>query len=148
MANRATAKARKTRPIRDADYRALADFRYALRRFLAFSEEAARAAGLTAQQHQALLAIKGFPAGDQVTVGDLADRLLIRHNSAVELVNRLVSAGLVVKQPGREDRRKVIIHLTGEAEAILDDLSVSHLDELRRSGAPMMEIAALLNEEG
>tara|TARA_R110002124_G_scaffold59234_2_gene163951 strand:- start:3442 stop:3888 length:447 start_codon:yes stop_codon:yes gene_type:complete len=134
----------KRRVIRDADYKALAAFRYALRQFLVFSEAAALAAGLTAQQHQALLAIKGHPSGDQVTIGDLAERLLIRHNSAVELVNRLVSAGLVTKVEGRQDRRQVIVVLTGEAEAILDTLSASHLDELRRSGAPMTEIAALL----
>jgi DNA-binding MarR family transcriptional regulator len=141
------AKPAKTRIIRPADYQALAAFRYALHRFLAFSEDAARAAGLTAQQHQALLAIKGHPSGGPVTIGDLAERLLIRHNSAVELVNRLVAAGLVIKRPGREDRRKVIIEVTSEAEAILGDLSASHLNELRRSGAPMMALAALLNED-
>lgn len=146
MAQSPKAKPAGRRIIRDADYKALADFRYALRRFLVFSEAAARAAGLTAQQHQALLAIKGHPSGEQVTIGDLAERLLIRHNSAVELVNRLVAAGLLRKTTGREDRRQVFLVLTREAEAILDTLSASHLDELRRSGASMTAIAALWDD--
>lgn len=140
-------KPAKRGPIRDADYKALADFRYALRRFLVFSEKAARAAGLTAQQHQALLAIKGHASGGPVTIGDLAERLLIRHNSAVELVNRLVVAGWLRKATGEEDRRRVVLVLTGEAEAVLDALSANHLDELRRSGASMTAIAALWSDE-
>lgn len=146
MTQRAGAKMARTRHIRDTDYKALAAFRHALRLFLAFSERAAREAGLTPQQHQALLAIKGHPSGGPVSIGDLAAQLLIRHNSAVELVNRLVGAGLVEKMSSPEDRRQVILVLTDEAEAVLDLLSASHLTELRRSGAPMMEIAALIEE--
>jgi DNA-binding MarR family transcriptional regulator len=132
--------------IRDADYKALAAFRHALRQFLTFSEAAAREAGLTPQQHQALLAIKGHPSSGPVTIGDLAGQLLIRHNSAVELTNRLVSGGFVKKVTGADDRRQVILVLTDAAEAVLDALSSSHLIELRRSGAPMMEIAARIAE--
>jgi len=146
MTRRANMKIAGKRPIRDADYKALAAFRHALRLFLAFSESAARDVGLTPQQHQALLAIKGYPSGGPVTVGDLAAQLLIRHNSAVELVNRLVGAGLLEKAARPDDRRQVILVLTDEAEAVLDALSASHLTELRRSGAPMMEIAALIAE--
>src|SRR5580704_11668035 len=73
-----------------SQYETLAAFRYALRRFIRFSEGAARAAGITPQQHQALLAIKGFPARDKVTVGELAERLQLRHHSAVGLIDRLV----------------------------------------------------------
>ncbi len=146
MTRHLDAKKARTRPIRDADYKALAAFRHALRLFLAFSETVAREAGLTPQQHQALLAIKGHPSGGPVSIGDLAAQLLIRHNSAVELVNRLVMAGLVDKVASVDDRRQVILVLTGEAEAVLDLLSASHLTELRRSGVPMMEIAALTEE--
>lgn len=146
MTRRANIKTAKTRAIRDTDYKALAAFRHALRLFLAFSESAAREAGLTPQQHQALLAIKGHPSGGLVSIGDLAAQLLIRHNSAVELVSRLVGAGLVEKVANADDRRQVIVVLTDEAEAVLDLLSASHLTELRRSGAPMMEIAALISE--
>lgn len=134
------------RSIRDSDYKALAAFRHALRQFLAFSEAAAHEAGLTPQQHQALLAIKGHPSGGPVSISDLAAQLLIRHNSAVELVKRLVGSGLVEKTPSPDDRRQVILVLTDKAETVLDLLSASHLTELRRSGAPMMEIAALIEE--
>lgn len=146
MVRRVMAETARNGPIRDADYKALAAFRHALRQFLTFSEAAAREAGLTPQQHQALLAIKGHPSGGPVTIGDLAGQLLIRHNSAVELTNRLVGGGFVEKVTGADDRRQVILVLTDAAEAVLDALSSSHLTELRRSGAPMMEIAARIAE--
>ncbi|MDR3500514.1 MAG: helix-turn-helix domain-containing protein [Parvibaculum sp.] len=141
------ARRKKTKSIGEGDYRALAAFRHALRQFLVFSEEAARAVGLTPQQHQALLAIKGHVSGAQVTVGELAEHLLIRHNSAVELVNRLVAAKLVSKAGAAEDRRRVIVTLTPRAEAILRDLSAAHLDELRRSGTPFIELAQRLERD-
>lgn len=90
----------------------LATFRYALRQFLRFSETAARQAGITPQQHQAILAIAGFPDQDQITVSELAERLQIRHHSAVGLVDRLVVQDLVVREPGEADRREVYISLT------------------------------------
>lgn len=115
----------------DKDYAALADFRYALRRFAAFSQDAARAAGLTPQQHQALLAIRG--AGDAgMLVGDLAERLLVKPHSASETVKRLSDQDLVVRHPGRDDRREVRITLTPRARAILASLTAVHRDELRR----------------
>ncbi len=114
-----------------ADYEALAAFRGALRRFLAFSETAATAAGLTARQHQALLAIKALPQGAAMTVRDLAEQLLIRHNSAVELADRLAGAGLVRRVADPQDRRRVKLALTRTAEAKLRALSGAHLDELR-----------------
>src|SRR5579862_5258142 len=92
-----------------AEYEALAGFRHALRLFLRFSEEAALAAGLTPQQHQALLAIQGFPERDYVTVGELAERLQVRHHSAVGLIDRLVTQGLAARRISETDRRQVYV---------------------------------------
>jgi DNA-binding MarR family transcriptional regulator len=115
-----------------ADYQALATFRFALRRFTAFSEEAAMAAGLMPQQHQALLVIKALSAaGNAPSVGDLSTQLLIRHHSAVELVNRLVRMALVQRVRDPSDRRRVRVALTALAEGKLAALSSAHLDELR-----------------
>lgn len=113
-----------------ADYEALAAFRHALRGFAAFSEAAAHTRGLTPQQHQALLAIKGSPGGAPA-VGDLAEHLLIRPNSAVELVDRLERMGLVQRQSDPEDGRRVQVTLTTEAEQVLHDLTAAHVRELR-----------------
>jgi DNA-binding MarR family transcriptional regulator len=115
-----------------ADYEALAEFRYQIRQFLEFSEGAARAVGLTPRQHQALLAIKGFPSGAAAAVGDLAQRLGIRHHSAVELVDRLAEAGLVTRKVDIDDQRRVLLSLTERAETRLAELSIAHLDELAR----------------
>jgi DNA-binding MarR family transcriptional regulator len=115
-----------------ADYRALSDFRHAIRRFLEFSQNAAREIGLTPRQHQALLAIMGYPDPEGVTIGGLADRLRLRHHSAVELADRLVQLDLVRRVPDSRDRRKVFLSLTDKAEELLDRLSSAHLDELRR----------------
>lgn len=121
-------KARKT--LSDEDYRSLAEFRYLVRQFLAFSEDAARDAGLAAKQHQALLAIKGF--GGCLTVGELAEKLIIQPHSAVGLVDRLVNAELVRRRPRKEDRRQVELTLTVMGEKTLASLSKTHRDELRR----------------
>ena len=119
------------RTIQGVDYKALADFRYEIRRFLNFSEQAARAAGLEPQQHQALLAIKGRTAGFTTTVGVLAERLQIKHHSAVELSRRLEKRGLLRRERGRRDRREVQLNLTARAERLLGKLSLTHRDELR-----------------
>jgi DNA-binding MarR family transcriptional regulator len=115
-----------------ADYRALAEFRYALRQFLAFSGEAAQGVGLTPQQHQALLVIIGAPEGQVVTVGFLAQRLLLKHHSTVELVDRLTELDLLKRQQDPRDRRKVLLALTPKARRLLSRLSTAHLEELRR----------------
>src|SRR5262245_28917872 len=107
------------RDLSRTDYERLAEFRYLLRRFLLFSEQAAELAGLTAQQHQALLAIKGFAGGAQISIGELAERLGIRHHSAVGLIDRLASKSLVNRRSGADDRRQVLISLTDDAEAML-----------------------------
>jgi DNA-binding MarR family transcriptional regulator len=115
-----------------ADYERLSAFRYELGRFLAFSQAAAEAAGLTPQQHQALLAIKGYPGRDEVTIGELAERLGLKHHSAVGLVDRLAARGLVCRHAGSADRRAVLVALTDEAEALLAGLSRTHRRELAR----------------
>lgn len=122
-----------------ADYEILAEFRHLLRRFAAFSEDAARREGLPAQQHQALLAIKGFPQRDTLTVGELAERLGLHHNSVVGLVDRLVSRRLVRRIRGTADRRQVLIGLTAAGEAALLKLSLAHRRELR-SLAPLLRL--------
>jgi DNA-binding MarR family transcriptional regulator len=122
----------KTRAeLTDADYRNLAEFRHVLRRFLVFSEEAARKAGLAPQQHQALLAIKGFEEDRAPTVGDLAERLAIKHHSAVGLVDRLVKAGMLKRKADETDRRRVTLTLTTAGERLLAELSAVHRDELQ-----------------
>jgi DNA-binding MarR family transcriptional regulator len=120
-----------SRPLTAADYERLAEFRYALRRFLVFSEDAAKGSGLTAQQHQALLAIKGF-GHKPVTTGELAQRLLIRHHSAVGLIDRLVSKSLVKRLPAADDRRQVLLALTPKSDTLLAKLSEAHRRELKR----------------
>ena len=115
-----------------AQYEMLAAFRYALRQFIHFSEQAAQAAGITPQHHQALLAIKGFPGRDRVTVGELAERLQLRHHSAVGLVDRLASQGLVMRNASSQDRRKVFVQLTPRGEKVLEKLSAAHNRQLRR----------------
>ena len=115
-----------------ADYAALAEFRYLIRGFLEFSEKVAKGVGLTPRQHQALLAIKGYGGGRPISVGDLAKRLRIRHHSAVELADRLSESGLVERSQDSSDQRRVLLGLTRRAEKHLATLSVAHLDELAR----------------
>jgi DNA-binding MarR family transcriptional regulator len=123
---------RRCCPLAKADYETLAALRYDIRRFLRFSEEAARAAGLTPRHYQALLAIKGFPQRERVTVGELADQLKVAHHSAVGLVNRLVSQDLVEREYGQEDRRNVYVKLSREGAKLLGKLSEAHRMEISR----------------
>lgn len=131
-----------------SEYEALAAFRYALRQFQHFSEAAAKAVGLTPQQHQALLAIKGFPERDYVTVGELAERLQIRHHSAVGLVDRLVGQGLVAREPSEDDRRQVYVSLMRRGRDLLEELSEVHREELRRVGPQISELLDRLADRG
>ncbi len=121
-----------TKPLSKSQYETLAAFRYALRQFLHFSEEAAHGAGITPQQHQALLAIKGFPGRDSVTVGELAERLQLRHHSTVGLVDRLVAEKWVARVPSAQDRRQVFVQLTRRGENVLERLSSAHTEQLKR----------------
>jgi DNA-binding MarR family transcriptional regulator len=124
-------------PVCDKDYETLARFRYELRHFLRFSEDAAAGAGLTPQQHQALLAIRAQPDGEML-VGTLADRLLLRPHSTTELVNRLEKLGLVERRQLVDDRRKVCVAITSHGRGVLGSLAASHRGELRRM-RPMLE---------
>jgi DNA-binding MarR family transcriptional regulator len=127
-------------PITKTEFEMLAAFRYAVRQFLRFSEEAAQAVGLTPQQHQTLLSIRGFPGRDHITIGELAERLQIRHHSAVGLVDRLVAEGLVKREPATEDRRQVYVALTRRGSEMLEQLSEAHREELRRIGPQLNQL--------
>jgi DNA-binding MarR family transcriptional regulator len=118
-------------------YRVLEEFRYDIRRFLNFSERAARRAGIEPHQHQALLAIKAAQ-GRNATVGFLADRLLIRHHSAVELSDRLEKKRLIRKSRSETDRREVFLSLTGKGEKLLRQLSEMHRNELQSAGPRLL----------
>jgi DNA-binding MarR family transcriptional regulator len=124
-----------------SDYEALAELRYQIRRFLSFSEQAARGAGLEPRQHQLMLALKGLPRKARPTIGELAERLQIQHHSAVELVNRLVAVGHIRRARGGEDRREVMLSLTPKGEKVLRQLSLHHRTELRSAGPAL--VAAL-----
>jgi DNA-binding MarR family transcriptional regulator len=123
---------------REFDYGVLADFRYEVRRYLNFSERAARARGVEPHQHQALLALKGLPAGAKATVGVLAERLQIQHHSAVELADRLVQRGFLRRTRSEADRREVLLHLTPSGETIVWELSLPHRAELRAAGRRLL----------
>jgi len=127
-----------------SQYQALSEFRYCIRKFLHFSENAARAAGLEPQQHQLLLAVKGFAGeGGGPTVGYLAERLQLRHHSTVELIDRMEQHRMVYRRVGEEDRRRVLIGLTKSAENLLKSLSNQHIAEIRQMGPDL--VAALQN---
>ncbi|HWX50662.1 MAG TPA: MarR family transcriptional regulator [Roseomonas sp.] len=132
--------------LKDEDYEALAMFRHVLRRFLAFSESAAQEAGLTPQQHQALLVIRGSP-NHSISVGELAEQLLVRHHSAVELADRLSHAELLRREADLADRRRVRLVLTPRAEGLLTELSATHREELRRLRPMLVKLLASLDEQ-
>jgi DNA-binding MarR family transcriptional regulator len=125
------------RTIGTATYRALAELRYRIRRFLTYSEAAARAAGIEPQQHQLLLVLKALRPGDRRTIAVVAERLQIKHNSAVDLVNRSVQRGLVKRAASDGDRREVSLRITPAGQGLLRRLSLSHRAELRRE-APLL----------
>jgi len=126
------------RPLSDRDYGTLAQFRRALRQFVRFSEERARAAGLTPSQHQLLLAVRGAPAPP--TIGDVADALQLRHHSTVELVDRAQSAGLVERVADKGDARRQLLRLTRKGDTVLAGLTQTHREELRRFRAEMLDV--------
>ena len=137
----------QNRKLKDADYARLANFRHALRCFLEFSETAAGEEGLTPQHHQALLAIRGSP--DAVaSVGRLAERLRIRHNTAVELAQRLELAGLISKEASAVDRRSVLLRVTAVGEEKLERLSLVHRAELKELSPQMMALFKSLGQTG
>jgi len=129
------------------DYTRLADFRYALRCFLEFSEKAAASQGLTPQQHQALLVIRASP-GERANIGRLAERLRLKHHSAVELAKRIESAGLVFRETSPTDRRSVILGLTEEGASRLEFLTHVHRNELRQLSPEIMALFQSMEQEG
>jgi DNA-binding MarR family transcriptional regulator len=126
------------------DFRAMAELRYQIRRFLRFSENAAREAGIEPQQHQLLLAVKGLPDGAKPTIGVLAERMQLQHHSTVELVDRLVERGLLCRLRATDDRRQVLVKLTGDGEEFLAALAQHHLEELRSTGPKFVKILQTL----
>jgi len=116
----------------EGDFRALADFRSALRQFIAVSDASALAAGLTSQRYQALLAIRVASAAGRISVGELAEQLLVKPHSAAELVNRLESAGLVRRTSDSSDRRRVLLTLTENGEKRMAELARVQLAELEQ----------------
>ncbi len=129
------------------DYERLLAFRTGLRRFLYWSGQQAEAAGITPAQHQLLLAVRGHPDPRGPTVGDIAGYLLVRHHSAVELIDRAVAAGLVTRQPDNEDARTVRIALTARGSGRLEKLAASHLEELGRLTSQLHTLWAGLDTE-
>jgi DNA-binding MarR family transcriptional regulator len=121
-----------------SDYQALAELRHQIRRFLHFSEEAARAADLEPRQHQLLLAIKGLPRGVRPRIAELAERLQIQHHSTVELANRLSVGGYVRRRRAGDDRREVLLSLTPKGEKVLRELSLHHKAELKTQGPALL----------
>ncbi len=128
----------KSRSLNPTDYQSLSEFRYQIRKFLCFSEQAAERAGIEARQHQLLLAIKGMPTERRPRIADLAERLQVKHHSAVELVNRLVRAGYVRRHRAADDRREVLVSLTAKGEKVLHSLSLHHRAELRLRGPALI----------
>ncbi|MBB3591016.1 DNA-binding MarR family transcriptional regulator [Rhizobium sp. BK529] len=124
----------------DADYEALSNLRYTLRRFMDFSASAAQEEGLPAQQHQALLAIRGHRGEDAMTIGLLAERLLIAPHSATELVGRLVAAGYVSRRADPADKRRQTLELTEKADDVLKRLTAIHLTEIREMAPQLIAI--------
>ena len=122
----------------DDEYAALAELRHQLRRFLAFSENEARAVDLEPRQHQLLLALRGLPADATPTVGALAERLLLRHHTVVELLDRLEKGGLVRRVRAKDDRRQARITLTRRGGDTLRRLSISHRNELGTLGPALV----------
>ena len=121
------------------NYEALAELRYQIRRFLRFSEQAARKANLEPRQHQLMLALKGLPRGTRPRITELAERMQIEHHSAVELVKRLAKRGYVRRQAG-DDRREVLLSLTAKGDEVLRLLSLHHQEELRTRGPALIGV--------
>ena len=134
--------------ITEEEYALLAEFRYALRKFMNFSKEEAKSVQLTPRQHQAMLAIRGFGTKtNPVTVGDVAEWLQIRHHSAVGLINRLEEQKLLRREHSENDKRKVNIVLTPEGNDILEKLTSVHKEEIRRIGPELRQLLHHLSND-
>lgn len=139
----------KPRRVPQTDLRALAAFRFELRSFLAFSEEAARAAGIEPQQHQLLLALGGLPLKQRPNIRTLAERLCVQHQTAVALVDKLAERGLVRRERSLEDKREVLVRLTDAGSDLLQELSRQHRLHLQSVGPEMLAaLASILDDRG
>src|SRR5918996_4591010 len=128
------------------NFKAMAELRYQIRRFLRFSENAARGAGIEPQQHQLLLAVRGLPDGMAPTIGALAERMQLQHHSTVELIDRLVERGFLCRLRATDDRRQVLVKLTHDGEEFLEKLSLHHLQELQSVGPTFVKVLQSLIE--
>jgi DNA-binding MarR family transcriptional regulator len=129
------------------NYKSMAELRYQIRRFLRFSENAARQAGIEPQQHQLLLAVRGLPEALKPTIGVLAERMQLQHHSTVELIDRLVERGFLIRLRSTDDRRHVLVKLTRDGEEFLQTLSLHHLQELQSAGPTFVKVLQSLIEE-
>lgn len=122
------------------NYQAMAELRYQIRRFLRFSETAARQAGIEPQQHQLLMAIKGLPDGAKPNIRVLAERMQLQHHSTVELIDRLVERGFLCRLRATDDRRQVLVKLTREGHEFLEKLTLHHLHEWQSTGPTFVKL--------
>ena len=129
------------------EYRALAELRYRIRQFLSEGDVIARASGLEPQQYLLLLTIRGLPDTEEATIGALADRMALRHHSAVELIDRLEMHGYVRRTRGREDRRRVLVSLLPRGERILEQVARHRISELRANGHALVRAISQLLEK-
>jgi DNA-binding MarR family transcriptional regulator len=134
--------------ITTAEYRALAELRYRIRKFVGEGDAVARASGLEPQQYLLLLALRGLPEGEEATIRALADRLTLKHHSAVELIDRLEMHGYVRRSRSRDDRRRVLVALLPRGEKLLEQVARDRIDELRASGAALVAAISALLENG
>ena len=129
------------------NFKAMAELRYQIRRFLRFSENAARQAGIEPQQHQLLLAVRGLPDALKPTIGVLAERMQLQHHSTVELIDRLVERNFLFRLRSTDDKRQVLVKLTHDGEEFLQTLSLHHLHELQSAGPTFVKVLQTLIEE-
>jgi DNA-binding MarR family transcriptional regulator len=129
------------------NFKAMAELRYQIRRFLRFSENAARQSGIEPQQHQLLLAVRGLPDGVKPTIGVLAERMQLQHHSTVELVDRLAERGFLCRLRATDDRRQVLVKLTSHGEEFLQNLALHHLQELQSVGPTFVKVLQSLLQE-
>jgi DNA-binding MarR family transcriptional regulator len=134
--------------ITTAEYQALAELRYRIRKFVREGDAVAKTAGLEPQQYLLLLAIRGLPDGEEATIRALADRLALKHHSAVELIDRLESHGYVRRNRSRDDRRRVLVALLPRGEKLLEQVARDRIGELRASGAALVNAISALLENG
>ena len=136
------------RPISTAEYQALAELRYRIRKFVREGDEVATAAGLEPQQYLLLLMIRGIPEGQEATVRTLAERLALKHHSVVELIDRMETHGYVRRSRSREDRRSVLVSLLPRGEKMIEQVAQHRIGELRASGAALVDAISSLLENG